>query len=47
MEQAIFNEISKGENRTMEQNSGYFLVWRKIWKSPVFKNLNNVQFGFI
>ena len=20
-------------------NSGYFLVWRKIWKSPVFKNL--------
>jgi len=23
----------------MEQNSGYFLVWRKIWKSPVFKNL--------
>jgi len=23
----------------MERNSGYFLVWRKIWKSPVFKNL--------
>ena len=22
----------------MERNSGYFLVWRKIWKSPVFKN---------
>ena len=20
-------------------SSGYFLVWRKIWKSPVFKNL--------
>jgi len=23
----------------MERDSGYFLVWRKIWKSPVFKNL--------
>ena len=23
----------------MERNSGYFLVWRKIWKSSVFKNL--------
>ena len=23
----------------MGRDSGYFLVWRKIWKSPVFKNL--------
>jgi len=23
----------------MERDSGYFLVWRKIWKSSVFKNL--------
>ena len=23
----------------MGHDSGYFLVWRKIWKSPVFKNL--------
>ena len=39
MEQSNNYNNSKREDKTMERDSGYFLVWRKIWKSPVFKNL--------